>query len=87
MRSALPSSLGPRGAVARVHETEHRDPDPGVSRSATIWLELKGGNALAEAGHMLAETRRRGDARATETWRRIIAAIEEIQRRMRPPER
>lgn len=57
------------------------DPDLGVGRSAAIWLELKGDQALAEAGRMLAETRRRGDARATEIWLKIIAAIEEIHHR------
>jgi hypothetical protein len=61
-------------------------PDDGICRSATIWLELKGENALAEAGRMLAEVRQRGDARASESWLKIIAALEEIHHRMRATE-
>ena len=53
----------------------------GIYRSATIWLELKGENALAEADRMLSEIRRRGDRRAADNWLKIIAAVEDLQQR------
>jgi hypothetical protein len=53
--------------------------DANICYSATIWLELKGDGALAEATRMLDETRRRGDGRATINWIKIIAALEEMQ--------
>jgi hypothetical protein len=57
------------------------DPKISATRSATIWLELKGESARAEAARMLAETKERGDARAVEAWLQIIAALEAIEHR------
>ena len=57
------------------------DLEQGIYRSATIWLELKGEAAVAEAGKMLSETQRRGNRRAVENWLKIIAALEDIQQR------
>jgi hypothetical protein len=58
------------------------DPEIGATRSATIWLEIKGANARAEAARMLAETKERGDARSVEAWLQIIAALEAIEHRI-----
>jgi hypothetical protein len=57
------------------------DPAICATRSATIWLELKGPRARAEAARMLAETKERGDARSVEAWLQIIAALEAIEHR------
>lgn len=52
-----------------------------ICYSATIWLELKGDGAVAEANRMLDETRRRGDGRAIIDWLKIIAALEDMRDR------
>ena len=57
------------------------DPEQGIYRSATIWLELKGDRAVAEAARMATETRRRGNGRAADSWIKIIAALEDLQHR------
>lgn len=57
------------------------DPEQGFYRSATIWLELKGDKAVAEASRMAIETRRRGNGRAADNWIKIIAALEDLQQR------
>jgi hypothetical protein len=57
------------------------DSERSIYHSATIWLELKGEQALDEAGRMLNETVRRGDRRSADLWARIIAALEDLRAR------
>ena len=57
----------------------------GIYRSAAIWLEHKGENAVAEAGRLLTEIRRRGDGRSADSWLEIIAALEDLQHRVPTP--
>jgi len=54
--------------------------DLGIIHSASLWLELHGENAIAEARIMAAEMRAKGDRNGADTWLQIIVAIEELQR-------
>jgi hypothetical protein len=53
-----------------------------IYRSATIWFELKGEQAIDEAGRWMTETARRGDRRAAAQWVKIIAALEDLRSRV-----
>ena len=54
--------------------------DLGIIHSASLWLELHGENAIAEARIMAAEMRAKGDVDGADTWLQIIVAIGELQR-------
>ncbi len=49
--------------------------DLGIRRSAHLWIQRHGDNAVAKAREMAEEMRKKGDAEDADTWLRIIAAI------------
>lgn len=53
--------------------------DLDVYRSAHLWLELHGENAVTEARSMVRQFRDRGDEAGADTWLRIIIAIEALR--------
>ena len=54
--------------------------DLDIIHSASLWLDLHGENAIAEARIMAAEMRAKGDTDGADTWLQIIVAIEELRR-------
>ena len=54
--------------------------DLDIFRSANIYLELHGHQAVAKARGMVRTMKERGDNGGTDTWLRIIVAIETMQR-------
>ena len=59
--------------------------DTGIIHTASMWLEVHGDNAVAEARRMAAEMQVKSDRDGADTWLKIIEAIEEIQRSLGVP--
>ena len=49
--------------------------DLDINRSAHLWLQQHGDQALAKAREVVEAMRRKGDEEGADTWLRIIAAI------------
>jgi hypothetical protein len=49
--------------------------DLDIHRSAHLWIQRHGDQAVAKAREMVEEMRRKGDADGADIWLRIIAAI------------
>jgi hypothetical protein len=49
--------------------------DLDINRSAHLWIQQHGDQALAKAREMVEAMRRKGDEEGADTWLRIIAAI------------
>lgn len=54
--------------------------DLDIYRSARIWVELHGDEAVSRGEHMIEQMRERGDVGGVDAWHRIIAAIGELRR-------
>jgi hypothetical protein len=59
--------------------------DLAIIHSASMWLELDGENAIAEARRMAVEMQTKGDHDGADTCLQIIVAIGELQRNARGP--
>jgi hypothetical protein len=68
------------GAATNADDWPDMTSDLGIIHSASLWLELHGENAIAEARIMAAEMRAKGDTDGADTWLQIIVAIEELRR-------
>jgi hypothetical protein len=55
------------------------DSDPGIYRSANLWLELHCEEAVAKARDMVRTMRERGDNDGADRWLRIIVEIEAVR--------
>jgi hypothetical protein len=49
--------------------------DLDINRSAHLWIQQHGDQALAKAREVVEAMRRKGDEEGADTWLRIIAAI------------
>jgi hypothetical protein len=49
--------------------------DLAIERTAQLWIQRHGDNAMAKAREMVERMRRRGDADEADAWLRIIVAI------------
>lgn len=49
--------------------------DLDIHRTAHLWIQQHGDNAMAKAREMVEKMRRRGDADGADVWLRIIEAI------------
>jgi hypothetical protein len=49
--------------------------DLDIERTAQLWIQQHGDNAMAKAREMVEKMRRRGDADEADAWLRIIVAI------------
>jgi hypothetical protein len=55
--------------------------DPIATRqSASLWLDLHGERAIAEARQMVLAMRAKGDLDGADKWLQIIVALEQMQR-------
>ena len=52
--------------------------DLDIQRTAQLWMQQHGDNALAKAREMAEKMRRRGDNEDADVWLRFIAAIGEL---------
>jgi hypothetical protein len=52
--------------------------DLDVHRTAYLWIQWHGDEAVAKAREMVEQLRRRGDEESADTWLRIIVAIETL---------
>jgi hypothetical protein len=50
-------------------------PDLDIQRTAHLWMERHGDQAVAKAREMVEEMRQKGDQEGADTWLRIIVAI------------
>ena len=56
--------------------------DIAVFRSANIYIELHGDDAVAKAREMVRTMRERGDSDGADRWQQIIVAIETVRQSM-----
>ena len=55
------------------------EPDVEIFRSANLFVELHGSEAVAKAREMVRSMRERGDNHGADRWLQIIVAIEAMQ--------
>jgi hypothetical protein len=55
------------------------DPDVDIFRSANLFVELHGNDAVTKARDMVRTMRERGDNNGADRWLRIIVAIEAMR--------
>lgn len=55
--------------------------DADIRRTARLWLERHGAQAVAEARGRAGALRRAGDIAGADAWLRLIVAMEEMTRR------
>lgn len=67
--------------AAQVYVLAMPDPDLDISRSANLWLEQHGAEAVPKAREMASALRGKGDVDGADIWLRIIVAIEEAAAR------
>lgn len=60
------------------------EPDLEIFRSANLFVELHGDEAIAKARDMVRAMRERADADGADRWLQIIMAIERMQRGVAP---
>jgi len=68
------------GAATNEGDEPDMTADLDIIQSASLWLELYGQNAIAEARRLAAEMETRGDSEGAASWQWIIVAIDELQR-------
>jgi hypothetical protein len=55
-------------------------PDDELARLARLWLDLHGDQAIPLARDMVAELEKSDNVTGADMWRRVVVAIEELQR-------